>query len=118
VRITLAIIGAVACATGVGFIIAAAALWLSIHYGPLTSDVVMGVVLFVLGGLIIGVLFAGRDRRSLDQPSAPEQVFENLSAVDLRGLALIFESRPVLASALALMLGLEKGLRKTGRRAS
>ena len=96
---------------------AAAALWLRLHFGPLTSDIVMGIVLLVVGGIIAMALIVARDRRPATQASLTGRILENFSGADLQGLALIFENRPVLASALALMLGLEKGMRKNGRQA-
>lgn len=116
-RIYLAIASGAACVTGACFLVAAAALWLSMHYSPLTADVIMGMVLILAGGVVAAALIAGR-ASALERSSIPEQAFENLGATELRGLGLMFESRPVLAAALALVLGLEKGMRKSGQRSS
>ena len=117
-RLFLAIAGAVACTAGLSFLVAAAALWLRLHFGPLTSDIAMGIVLLAIGGITVGALLAARDRRTPGQQTTAERVFENLAGGELQGLALIFENRPVLASALALLLGLEKGMRRSGRRST
>lgn len=114
-RLTLAIAGAIACAAGICFLVAAAALWLAQHYGPLTSDLVMGIVLLIVGGIVVGVLIAARDKRSSERQTTAERIFDNLAGGELQGLAMIFENRPLLASALALVLGLEKGMRKSRR---
>ena len=114
-RLPLAIAGSAACVAGICFLLAAAALWLRIHYGPLTSDIAMGLALLVIGAIIVGVMIVARDRRSPNQQSTADRVFENIAGGELQGLAMIFENRPLLASAIALVLGLEKGMRKSRR---
>lgn len=113
-RIYLAIAAGVACIAGVCFLVAGAALWLASRYGPLASHLVMGTVLVLIGAGIAVALVAARESAP-SRSSIAERVFQNLGANELRGLGVMFESRPVLAAGLALMLGLEKGLRRTKR---
>ena len=113
-RIYLLIGAVAACVAGACFLVAGAALWLATRYGPLAADIILGSALVVIGGVIIATLIAARESASATA-SIPERVFENLGADELRGLGLLFESRPLLASGLALMIGLEKGMHKTKR---
>jgi len=92
-------------------------LWLTAALGAAAADAIVGGMLVVVGALVFIFIHVSRPRGNADA-RAPLGLFDNLTNLsmrELRGLALIFENHPLLASALALYLGVEKGVSQNTR---